>query len=131
VELHPGHRERKRRQEYAQRATTWSDLNRAKREAYQAEGRAKAREGDPLHQAGCMLYWAEGSKDRNTVCFANSDLAMVKFFVRFLRSCFDVPPERLTLRLNVYTGNGLTLAEIERHWLTKLRLPRPCLAPTS
>jgi hypothetical protein len=127
VELRPEDRERNRRQEYSQRATTWSDLNRAKREGYQAQGRARAKEGHALHEAGCMLYWAEGSKDRNSVCFANSDLAMVKFFLRFLGTCLDVPRERLTLSLNVYTGNGLTLAEIERRWLTELGLPESCL----
>jgi transcriptional regulator with XRE-family HTH domain len=30
------------------------------RRQYQEEGRLKARERDPLHIAGCMLYWAEG-----------------------------------------------------------------------
>ena len=127
IELDPAHRERNRRQEYAKRATTWSDTNRGKRLAYQQRGREMALRGDPLHQAGCMLYWAEGSKDRNAICFANSDLAMVRFFVRFLRTCFDVSPDELTLSLNVYTGNGFTLAEIERHWLTELELPKSCL----
>jgi transposase-like protein len=127
IELDPAHRERNRRQEYARRATTWSDTNRAKRLAYQEDGRKMARRGDPLHQAGCMLYWAEGSKDRNAICFANSDQAMVRFFVRFLRTCFDISGEDLTLSLNVYTGNGLTLAAIERHWLTGLQLPESCL----
>jgi transposase-like protein len=126
VELRPEHRERNRRQGYAQRATTWSDLNRAKRQTYQAEGRAKAKEGDAFHQAGCMLYWAEGSKDRNTVRFANSDPAMVRFFVRFLRSCFDITVDRLSLSLNVYIGNGLSIDEIERHWLHELGLPASC-----
>jgi transposase len=32
------------------------------RRSYQAEGRAKALERDPLHIAGCMLFWAEGKK---------------------------------------------------------------------
>jgi hypothetical protein len=77
--------------------------------------------------AGCMLYWAEGSKERNVVKFANSDLAMVRFFVRFLRECFDVSPNEFRLRLNVYTNNGLTLPQIERHWLESLGLPRTCL----
>ena len=36
---------------------------RALRQTYQAEGRHKAREGDPLHLAGCMLYWAEGRQN--------------------------------------------------------------------
>ena len=77
--------------------------------------------------AGCMLYWAEGSKERNVVKFANSDPAMVRFFVRFLRECFDVSPKEFRLRLNVYTNNGLTLRQIEKHWLESLGLPRTCL----
>jgi hypothetical protein len=32
-----------------------------------------------------MLYWAEGSKGRNQVHFANSDVNMVRFFWGFLR----------------------------------------------
>jgi hypothetical protein len=127
IELKPEHRERNRRQEYARRATTWTDLNRAKRQAHQAQGRAKARDADPVHQAGCMLYWAEGSKERNSVCFSNSNAAMVRFFVEFLRSCFEVPDEKFTIRLNVYTGNGLSLEEIEDRWLRELRLPSSCL----
>lgn len=30
------------------------------RKGYQEEGRAKAREGRPLHLIGCTLYWADG-----------------------------------------------------------------------
>ena len=77
--------------------------------------------------AGCMLYWAEGAKERNVVKFANSDAAMVRFFVRFLKESFDVPSADFRLRLNVYTNNGLTVREIEDHWLGILRLPRSCL----
>src|SRR4051812_46900346 len=36
-------------------ATRW----RLKRLGWQREGRLRAREGDRLHQAGCLLYWAE------------------------------------------------------------------------
>lgn len=76
---------------------------------------------------GCMLYWAEGSKARNTVTFANSEVPMVKLFLRFLRECFATPNERITLRLNVYTGNGLRVRDIEEHWLQELELPRSSL----
>lgn len=77
--------------------------------------------------AGCMLYWAEGSKDKNQLCFANSDIAMVRFFAEFLRECFGVADEEMTVRLNVYLGNDLSLAEIEQRWLGALNLPRLCL----
>src|SRR6476469_5582310 len=42
-----------------------SENARIKRLRAQMEGRMMARRGDPLHRAGCMLYWGEGSKARN------------------------------------------------------------------
>ena len=74
-----------------------------------------------------MLYWAEGSKDRNAAIFSNSDPRMIRFFRRFLTERLDVPPNRLSVRLNVYTGNGLSIEEIETYWLKALDLPRSCL----
>lgn len=56
-----------------------------KRVAYQQKGRLQARVGDTRLIAGCMLYWAEGSKKRNSVIFVNSDPEMMMFFVDFLR----------------------------------------------
>jgi hypothetical protein len=111
----------------AKSTRTWSEKNRERRRAYQREGRAYAKRNDPLHQAGCMLYWAEGTKHRNRLTFANSDRAMVALFCRFLRECFDVPAQKLTVSLNVYTTNGIGLREIEDHWLWALELPRSCL----
>src|SRR5882757_11038456 len=37
------------------------------RRGYQEECRRLARERDATYAAGCMLYWAEGSKSRNAV----------------------------------------------------------------
>jgi hypothetical protein len=100
---------------------------RAKRRSYQEEGRRRARQGDSAHQAGCMLFWAEGSKDRNRVSFCNSDPHMLAFFRRFLVDSLGVHPGRLTLALHVYLGNGLSIRQIEEHWLTVLDLPPHCL----
>jgi hypothetical protein len=97
------------------------------RNRHQLEGRQRARIGDPLHRAGCMLYWAEGAKDRNSVVFANSDRSMVIYFVRFLHEAMSVAPQDITIRLNVYLTNGLTLREVEDHWIWGLGLPRSSL----
>ena len=105
----------------------WIAKHRLRRSASQREGRERARLNDPLHLAGCMLYWAEGAKGRNTVNFANSDMPMVKLFCRFLRECLGVTNDRITLRLNVYMGNGRSIREIEDHWLRQLELPRSAL----
>ena len=65
-------------------ATVRSDV----RALAQEEGRQLARRAEPLHIAGCMLYWAEGAKSRNQLRFTNSDPEMTAFFVRFLRTYF-------------------------------------------
>jgi len=103
-----------------------SRLAREERIDAQDLGRMIARIDEPLHQAGCMLYWAEGSKSRNSLEFVNSDDAMMRFFLRFLW-LLDVPDERIRLSVNVHLGNGLTLAEIEAWWLERLDLPASCL----
>ena len=77
--------------------------------------------------AGCMLYWAEGAKARNTLTFANSDAHMLRFFATFLRQTMGVPASDFRIRLNVYTNNGLSVKEIEDHWLEAVRAPRSCL----
>lgn len=70
---------------------------RAARVRAQQRGRALARRREPLHVAGCMLYWAEGSKMRNSLQFSNSDPEMVRFFVRFLRAYFDLEDEQIRI----------------------------------
>ena len=105
----------------------WSRVCRGRREAAQEDGRLRARAGDPLHRAGCMLYWAEGSKTSAQMVFTNSDVEMMRFFVRFLRECYGVHDDEVRLTVNCFLGNGLSLAEIESWWLAHLELPRTCL----
>ena len=111
----------------ARRARGWATTSRRKREQWQTEGRSRAMDMDPLHMAGCMLYWAEGSKSRNSAQLTNSDVHLVRFFRRFVSECFSVSGEGFSVRLNVYTGNGLSLYDIESYWLDALGLPRVCL----
>jgi hypothetical protein len=111
----------------ARRAEACRRSARARRLQSQQEGRALAALQEPLHQAGCVLYWAEGTKSRNEVCLANSDVHMQQLFIRFLRTYFALDADRFGVRLNVYTGNGLSIAEIEDYWLDALALPRSCL----
>jgi hypothetical protein len=129
VPLSPEQRERLARLTDRQRAGLRTQVQRsreARRDA-QALGRMIARVDEPLHWAGCMLYWAEGSKSRNSLQFVNSDEAMMRFFLRFLREIFEVPDERIRLSVNVHLGNGLTLEQIEAWWLARLDLPRSSL----
>jgi hypothetical protein len=129
VPLSPEQRERLARLTDRQRAGLQIQVQKA-REAWldaQELGRMIARIDEPRHQAGCMLYWAEGSKSRNSLAFVNSDDEMMRFFLRFLRELCDVPDERICLSVNVHLGNGLTLDDIEAWWLQRLELPPSCL----
>jgi len=74
--------------------------------------------------AGCMLFWAEGSRGRNSVIFTNSDPAMVKYFARFLRECFAVPDDRIRITCNLFANHAERQQEIEDFWLETTGLPR-------
>jgi len=95
--------------------------------SYQEHGRRLAQRRIPLHVAGCMLYWAEGSKSRNGVQFVNSDPAMVRYFVEFLRTHYEVPDEAIRVACNLFADHAERQYEIERFWLDALNLPQTCL----
>ena len=57
-----------------------------------------------LKIAGTMLYWGEGTKSGNSVVFTNSDPAMIKCFLDFLRSVCQVDEKRLRMLLHLYDG---------------------------
>ncbi len=90
-----------------------------------------ARLADPFYLAGCMLYRAEGSKNRNVRRFSNSDPNMIRFFVAFLRRYFEVPDDRFRMWCNLYADHEERQREIEDFWLTLVRLPRTCLHKTT
>lgn len=102
-----------------------------KRKQYQESGREKAKkESGNLFQVGCMLYWAEGGKGRNDVRFSNSDVNMMNLFLRFLRECYKVKSEDVSVYINCYTNNGLSVEQIEKYWIEQLRLKQRCLRKT-
>lgn len=100
---------------------------RRRRKAWQEEGRIRARERRPDHLAGCMLFWAEGSRSRNSVYFTNSDPAMVRFFLNFLVSELGVQRERVRIDLNLFADHVDEQRRIELHWVETLGLPEGCL----
>ncbi len=98
-----------------------------RRRAFQEAGRERVLGEAPDYHAGCALYWAEGSKSRNSVQFSNSDPAMARYFADFLRRFFGVPPEEIRLSCSLYADHAARVSEIERFWLEKLALPSASL----
>ena len=83
------------------------EKHRKLREQYRKEGRVRAAKQDPLHEAGCMLYWAEGGKDRSTTSINNTDVELLKFFMKFLRANFKLEDDKIAIEISVYLNNGI------------------------
>lgn len=77
--------------------------------------------------AGCMLFWAEGSRARNSVYFTNSDPAMVRFFLDFLVKELGVARSAVRIDVNLFADHLHRQRQIEQHWLDTLDLPAACL----
>ena len=81
--------------------------------------------------AGCMLYWAEGSRSRNSVYFTNSDPMMVRVFLDFLVTYFGVRRDAVRIDINLFADLVTEERRIERFWLKTLALPERCLLPST
>lgn len=103
-----------------------SSLAAQRRESWRAAGASQCRKLD-LRLAGCMLYWAEGAKHRNTLRFCNSDPDMVKLFARFLWESYKVPKEKFVVVIHCHLRNGRSLRQVETYWLRLLGLSRSSL----
>lgn len=64
-----------------------SEKAKSKRIEYQKNG-SKLAVGFNLFLAGCMLYWGEGSKNKNCVKITNYDPEMLKFFCQIFERMF-------------------------------------------
>ena len=98
---------------------------------YQETGKLKAKEGDLLHQAGCMLYWGEGDKDRNVCGLSNCDPDLLRMFLRFLLEACEVNKEHIKVHVHCYTNNGLSVDDIENFWSKELDLPLTTFTKTT
>lgn len=100
---------------------------RERRAGYQEFGRVRAREGSALYAAGCMLYWAEGGKRRNSVLLTNADPQVLALFARFLREEFAVTDDAMGVYCNLFADHLERQREIEQFWLRTLDLPSSAL----
>lgn len=88
---------------------------------YQECGKKIAQKNDAEFISGCMLYWAEGTKSKNSVIFSNSDPEMILYFMNFLIKYFLVGKEDILLTINCFTDIK-SFDEIKYFWLNKLNL---------
>ncbi len=97
------------------------------RDSYQQEGRRLAREREGSYAAGCMLYWAEGKKNRCRLSISNADVELLSFFAACLRRNFNVPDDAMRIQCHLFADHLEREREVEQFWLTALGLPATCL----
>ncbi len=98
-----------------------------KRIAYQEMGRKQAQNGSSLHLMGCMLYWAEGAKNRTSTQLVNIDAQMLLLFRNFLVEEMQVLPSDITMFILCNTEDEAIQTQIGKYWLATLHLPSQCL----
>lgn len=70
-----------------------------------------------------MLHLGEGSKTRRgTVCFANSNHAIIELYLRLLRRCYQL--DETKFRCTVQCRADQDTEELERYWSGITRIPR-------
>jgi hypothetical protein len=110
---------------------TGAGINRERAQLRRAQsqelGRQKAKEGHPLYLAGCMLYWAEGAKDRNNINFVNSDPNMSQLFLRFLRDELNVTDAEIVLYIHSHSTDLDEIQRVQQYWINLLTLPTTCI----
>ena len=93
-----------------------------KRKSSQEKGKEKAREKDLLHCMGSMLFWAEGTKKKNSITFTNSDPNMMKLFVKFLRERLDVQNDKICMHINCFLNRKEDIIISQQYWVECLNI---------
>lgn len=106
--------------------TYYTDIQKEKakliRESYMMSGQRQAKKNDVLHIKGCMLYWAEGSKNSNLFGFTNCDVEANKMMLEFLRKFFPIQSKKIKVRVNFYPSETNTYEKVKQYWKNELNL---------
>ncbi len=76
---------------------------------------------DPFWLTGVILYWGEGSKERNTpssVQISNMDLNIHKIFIAWARKYLEILDDQLSYALYIHPTGNVELAK--KYWSTGL-----------
>jgi hypothetical protein len=68
-----------------------------------------------------MLYWAEGSKGRQVMQFANIDPRLVLLFITLFRQTYDLDEKKFRIRLHLHYYHREK--EIKEFWSKLLKIP--------
>lgn len=97
------------------------------RESTRDDFKRRSLNGDALWLTGIILYWAEGTKEKpylpgSGVVFNNSDVRMIKLFLRWLKEVIHVPDEMTNADLYIHQSGNIDRAL--RFWSKELNVTK-------
>ena len=92
------------------------------RQSYINSGKSQASKNESLHTKACILYWAEGSKNRNVFGFTNCDVETHRLMITFLHRYFPEQSKKLKARINFYPSSNNTYECVRNYWMKELDL---------
>jgi len=72
---------------------------------------------------GIALYWGEGFKKDHLVGLASSDINISKFFIYWLKKCFNISYKDLILRVTANNSYKDKIRDLEKFWSRGLKIP--------
>ncbi len=71
---------------------------------------------------GIALYWGEGFKKDHQVGLATSDKNIARFFIHWLKICFNISTKELILRVTANISYKNKIYELEKFWSKALNI---------
>lgn len=70
---------------------------------------------------GIVLYWAEGSKEKeyhpgSRLNFSNSDSNMIKLYLKWLKEVCKVPEHRIELEIYIHENSKNNIEKVKKYW---------------
>jgi len=81
-----------------------------------------------LFYMGIMLYWAEGAKESERsigegITFANSDPAMCRLFLKWIKSCLNISDDRIVPRVYIHISRKRKQNLALNFWSKQVGIP--------
>ncbi len=81
--------------------------------------------------AGICLYWGEGSKKSDEFSFCNSDPEMLKFFLIWLKKCFEIESKDLKCSIGINVIHIGRENKVKKYWVETLGVKEDQFTKTS
>jgi hypothetical protein len=96
-------------------------IKRTKNIVSRAKSEIKTIDKKDLMLIGIILYWAEGSKQKEhnvskEVTFSNSDPRMIQVYIKWLIKCLEISTNRIAFEIYIHKSHRKTISELKSYW---------------